>query len=79
MLLVTFVPLCASYYVNSFVLSSGVTPLIRASMQGHLSVVRCLLEHKANMEAKDNSGMCFEFCNRNLSGFYEHGGRNVYS
>ena len=44
-----------------FVLSTGWTPLIIASKRGKLPVVRCLLEHKAEIEAKDNNGMYFRF------------------
>ena len=34
----------------------GSTPLICASSEGWLSVVKHLIEHKANMDAKDNDG-----------------------
>ena len=37
-------------------LFSGYTPLICASDVGCLSVVKHLIEHKANMEAKDIMG-----------------------
>ena len=33
------------------------TPLIHASLNGHLSIVKYLVEHKANIEAKDVCGM----------------------
>ena len=35
----------------------GATPLINASIRGYLSIVKHLVELKANIEAKDNSGM----------------------
>ena len=41
------------------------TPLIYASANGHLSTVRHLVEHKANIEAKSKCGMCFRFRFRN--------------
>ena len=37
-------------------LFSGSTPLMCASEEGCLSVVKHLIEHKANMEAKDIMG-----------------------
>ena len=33
------------------------TPLMSASRHGHLSIVKHLVEHKANIEAKDKYGM----------------------
>ena len=39
----------------------GKTALIWASANGYLPVVKHLVEHKANMEAKNNNGMCFRF------------------
>ena len=33
------------------------TPLIEASMYGHLFIVKHLVEHKANIEAKDTDGV----------------------
>ena len=38
-------------------LFSGYTPLILASYWGKLPVVKHLVEHKANIEAKTNNGM----------------------
>ena len=35
------------------------TPLMKASENGHLPVVECLVEHRANIEAKDKCGMFF--------------------
>ena len=35
----------------------GYTPLISASYNGYLLVVKHLIEHKANIEAKTNNGM----------------------
>ena len=35
----------------------GYTPLIEASWMGHLSIVEHLVEHKANIEAKNKRGM----------------------
>ena len=63
-------PCCAAcalriiaYQLNWFVmLCSDETPLILASREGYLPVVKHLLEHKANIEAKDDDGMIFEFC-----------------
>ena len=37
----------------------GSTPLIKASEHGKLPVVEHLVEHKANIEAKDDDGVCF--------------------
>ena len=42
--------------VVDVILFSGSTPLMCASEKGRLSVVKHLIEHKANMEAKDNDG-----------------------
>ena len=39
----------------------GWTPLICASKNGHLPVVEHLVEHKANIEAKNRDGMFFLF------------------
>ena len=35
----------------------GQTPLSWASEKGHLGIVEHLIEHKANIEAKNNDGM----------------------
>ena len=42
--------------VVDVMLFSGRTALIRASSEGYLSVVKHLIDHKANMEAKTNYG-----------------------
>ena len=42
--------------VVDVILFSGSTPLMCASEKGCLSVVKHLIEHKANMEAEDTSG-----------------------
>ena len=42
--------------VVDVILFSGYTPLIRASSEGYLSVVKHLIDHKANMEAEDIDG-----------------------
>ena len=39
----------------------GETPLIYASQKGHFSIVKLLLEHKANIEGKDEHGMFLDF------------------
>ena len=42
--------------VIDVILFSGATPLMCASEEGYLFVVKHLIDHKANMEAKDNDG-----------------------
>ena len=42
--------------VVDVILFSGATLLMCASEEGWLSVVKHLIEHKANMEAKTNDG-----------------------
>ena len=39
----------------------GNTPLIYASQHGYLPVVKDLIEHKANIEAKSSGGMFYRF------------------
>ena len=42
--------------VVDVILFSGSTALMFASEEGYLSVVKHLIEHKANIEAKNNIG-----------------------
>ena len=46
----------------------GWTPLIYATSNGHLPVVKHLLEHKASIEAKNNNGMFLSSATAVLSG-----------
>ena len=45
-----------STYVVDVTLFPGLTPLMHASCEGYLCVVKYLVEHKANMDAKNNDG-----------------------
>lgn len=58
-----FLCLCASHcrMLTELVCLSGYTPLLRATFRGQLSVVRYLLEHKANIEAAERHGMFLNF------------------
>ena len=57
----------AGVYAVDVTLFSGWTPLICAYK--HLPVVTHLLEHKANIEAKDNDGVFLNSATTVLSGF----------
>ena len=48
----------------------GYTPLIVASINDQLPVMECLLEHKANIEAKDTNGVYLNFATAVLSGLH---------
>ena len=48
----------------------GYTPLIEASSWGHLSIVKHLVEHKANIEAKSNFGMFLDSASAVLFSLY---------
>ena len=48
----------------------GHTPLIYASIVGHLSIVKHLVEHKANIEAKDEDGMYLDSASAVLFSLY---------
>ena len=63
--------------VVDVIFSPGSTSLIWASREGHLSVVKHLVEHKANIEAKNNNGMFLKSTVVILSYLYVHGGRAV--
>ena len=47
-------------YSFDVMLFAGETPLMLASFNGKLPVVKHLLELKANIEAKDNWGVCLD-------------------
>ena len=53
-------------------LISGWTPLICASINDHLPVVKFLLKHKANVKAKDNNGVSLNSTSTALSGLHVH-------
>ena len=48
----------------------GYTALISASTNGYLPVVKHLVEHKANIKAKDNDGMCLDSASAVLFSLY---------
>ena len=52
------------------ILFPGWTPLMQASYSGSLSAVKCLLEQKANIEAKDSNGKFLNFATAVLSGLF---------
>jgi ankyrin repeat protein len=66
---VLFSLLCILFACGLWMLMCGVdvmllpgrTALISASSNGYLPVVKHLVEHKANIEAKNKYGMCFRF------------------
>ena len=43
-------------YCNIMFLFKGYTPLIRAAEEGHLGIVKLLLNKGANVKAKDDDG-----------------------
>ena len=45
----------------------GCTALMEASFGGHLDLVKCLLGHKANIEATDDGGVFLNFATTILS------------
>ena len=48
----------------------GYTPLIAASSNGYLPVVKHLVEHKANIEAKDEDGIVLDSASAVLFSLY---------
>ena len=48
----------------------GYTPLIEASENGYLPVVKHLVEHKANIEAKDTDGVYLDSASAVLFSLY---------
>ena len=58
--------------VNVMKFFLGWTSLIHASNEDHLSMVKHLLEHKANIEAKDKNGTFLNYSTSILSGWWPH-------
>ena len=56
------------------ILFSGLTPLVFAVSDGHLPVMEWLLENKADIEARDNSGMFLNSATAVLFCVQVHGG-----
>ena len=49
--------------VKKYLIWNGYTPLICASQNGHLEVVKYLIDKGANIESKDNSNFKYLFWN----------------